>query len=91
LGLTALNRHPAVLNYVVDITPENAERQYRLATRMLRFLKLSIALIFAVVILFTYLTTKGQMNGLGAWFLPVVISFVIIPTRYYIFASLRIK
>src|SRR5690349_21517945 len=39
LGLTQLNKYPHVFNYMTQITAENAERQYTIATRMIRILK----------------------------------------------------
>lgn len=88
-GLTILNKHPNILNYVTPITEENAERQYKYATRMLRFIKLLIAIIFTLIVLFTYLTTIGKVHGPGAWFLPIVIVLTIVPTGYYINKSLK--
>ncbi len=47
LVLTVLNRMPHIFNYPVKITPENAERQYTLATRLLRALKTVVMILFA--------------------------------------------
>ncbi|WP_157359695.1 DUF1648 domain-containing protein [Algoriphagus mannitolivorans] len=41
---------PHVLNIPLQITPENAERQYRLVTRMLSWLSLLILLISSVLV-----------------------------------------
>ena len=46
-GLSVLNKFPYIFNYPVKITPENTERQYRNATRMIRVINLLIAIIFA--------------------------------------------
>src|SRR5947208_4229548 len=70
-GLTQLNNYPQVFNYMTKITTGNAQKQYTMATRMLRFLKLAILVIFSLIILFTYLATIGVTNGLGFWFLPI--------------------
>jgi uncharacterized membrane protein len=80
LGLTWINKYPHLFNYIVTITRDNAERQYTLATRMIRFLKLVILIIVTLVILFTYLTAAGITNGLGTWFLPFVLVLTLIPT-----------
>jgi uncharacterized membrane protein len=80
LGLTQLNKYPHLFNYMTTITEDNAEKQYTIATRMLRLLKLAILVIFSLIILFTYLTTIGVADGLGGWFLPVTIALVVIPT-----------
>lgn len=79
-GLTQLNKYPHIFNYMTQINEDNAEKQYTIATRMLRFLKLSILFIFSVIIFFTYLTTIGVTNGLGFWFLPLTYGLLLIPT-----------
>jgi uncharacterized membrane protein len=88
-GLTWINKYPHVFNYMTTITKDNAERQYTIATRMIRFLKLVILVIFTLIILFTYLTTVGITNGLGVWFLPVVIGLTLIPTIILLTQSLK--
>ncbi|MEO5942802.1 MAG: DUF1648 domain-containing protein [Ferruginibacter sp.] len=90
-GLTQLNKYPHIFNYMTKINDDNAEKQYTIATRMLRFLKLSILLIFSLVILFTYLTTIGVANGLGFWFLPLTFGLLLIPTIICISQSLKKK
>ena len=87
-GLTQLNKHPHIFNYPVKITVSNALRQYTLATRMLRFIKAAIMIIFSLIILFTYLTTIGAANGLGSWFLPLASGLLLIPTIVLISQSL---
>ena len=79
IGITQLNKHPYLFNYTVKITAENAPRQYSLATRMLRYLKLSIMIIFTVIVLVTYLYAAGLSNGPGAWFLPFLFGIIFLP------------
>ncbi len=88
-GLTQLNKYPHIFNYMTKITEDNAVRQYTIATRMLRFLKLAILIIFSIVILFAYLTTIGLTNGLGVWFLPLTFGLLLIPTIISISQSLK--
>ena len=90
-GLTQLNKYPHIFNYMTRITEDNAEKQYTIATRILRFLKLAILLIFSLIILFTYLTTIGVTNGLGFWFLPLTFGLLLIPTILSISQSLKKK
>lgn len=87
LGLTKLNKYPHIYNYITTITAENAKRHYTIATRMIRILKVSIALIFTIDILSTLLITLGIFNGLGAWFLPLTIFILAVPTTYAILQS----
>lgn len=87
LGLTQLNKFPHIYNYTTKITAENAKRQYTIATRMIRILKVSIVLIFTIDILSVLLMTLGMSVGLGAWFLPVTILILAVPTIYAIIQS----
>ncbi|MBZ5855513.1 DUF1648 domain-containing protein [Flavihumibacter profundi] len=59
LGLTQLNKYPHIFNYMTKITVDNAQKHYSTATRMLRFLKLAVLIIFSLLILLTYMTTIG--------------------------------
>lgn len=91
VGLTQLNKYPHIFNYMVDITEENAPRQYAIATRILRFIKVAILLIFSLVILFVYLTIIGVTNGLGSWFLPFTLALFLVPVIITISQSLKKK
>ncbi|MBB2149969.1 DUF1648 domain-containing protein [Pedobacter gandavensis] len=51
--LTVVNNFPQYFNYLTPITPENAHRQYLLATRLLRYLKVLVVVIFATLISIT--------------------------------------
>lgn len=88
-GLSQLNKFPHIFNYMTTITEENAVRQYTIATRMLRYLKLAILVIFSIVILFTYLTAIGIKDGLGVWFLPLVFVLIFLPTIIFLGKSLK--
>lgn len=56
-GMNQLVKFPNLFNYSVSITRENPQRHYELATKMIRFIKLAILIIFMVIILMTYLLT----------------------------------
>jgi uncharacterized membrane protein len=88
-GLTKLNQYPQSFNYITTITEENAEKQYTIASRMLRVLKIALLIIFSHIILFTYLTTIGLTNGLGVGFLPFTLGIVFIPIIFYIGQSIK--
>lgn len=72
-GITAINKHPHIFNYTTTITEENAEQQYRMATRLLRFTNLGVVLIFLAIEFSTYRTGLGKSDGLEPWFFPMVI------------------
>lgn len=48
-GLLYLNKFPHIFNYPQKITEENAKKFYSDATRMIRLLNVSIALLFAII------------------------------------------
>ena len=83
--LLLLGRVPHVLNYPVQINASNAERQYRLATGLLRFLALSIVLVFLLLEIFT---VQAALDGTGeistAWLLPVLLILIFSPLGYFI-------
>ncbi|MCX2452672.1 DUF1648 domain-containing protein [Pedobacter sp. PLR] len=51
--LTFVNNFPQYFNYLTPITPENAHSQYMMATRLLRYLKVLVVVIFATLISIT--------------------------------------
>lgn len=50
-GLTILNKFPHIFNYPASITENNALRQYTNATRLIRYLKFIIVVIFGIMAL----------------------------------------
>lgn len=90
-GLTQLNKYPHIFNYMTTITKENAKQQYTIATRMLRMLKLSILIVFNVLIVLDYFITKGSLSGLSSWFLPFTIFTLLMPTVITIVQSRKKK
>ena len=77
--LTVLARFPEKINYAVKITPENAEIQYFLGIRFIRFIKLWVLLIFdyiKLMTIFIYLR-KGinLVSFMGIYFFILVIGF----------------
>ncbi len=83
-GLTLLNKFPHLFNYPVKITVDNAARQYRMATRMIRYLKLIVVLIFGILSMRTLQLATGNSEGLGRWLLPIILAVIFIPLIYYI-------
>lgn len=88
-AFTVLNRYPHVFNYPVKVTPENALRQYTLATRMLRGLRLSIILLFFSAMYMGVRSAQVHIAGVGVWVLPFALTVVGIPIIAYILAASR--
>ena len=84
IGLTVLNRYPHIFNYPSPVTQNNALRLYTLATRMLRYLKLVLVLVFGGIELMTIQHATGKGAGLGVWFLPLTLVLVFLPLIYFV-------
>jgi len=89
VGLTILSKFPHVFNYPTNITVDNALRHYTNATRMIRFLKFIIVVIFGLISLQTIRNANGQSSGLGVWFLPLTLGLIFIPMTYFIVKSFK--
>lgn len=79
LGMTLLNNYPHIFNHPVVITLSNAEKQYRNSTRLIRFIKFSIPLIFLIITFQTIQIASGKAENLGPWILPGLLSLIFVP------------
>lgn len=91
IGLTVLNFYPHHFNLPVQITEENAERQYQKATRLIRLLKIIIAFLFSLVVFLIYQSATSSTQSSSFWLMPLVLSSLVIPIAYYIFQSIKKK
>ncbi len=82
VGMTILNKFPHIFNYPTKITSRNAESQYTIATRLIRYLKLIVILTFSTIGLMTSLTANNKLSGLGIGFLSVFLGLIFIPLIY---------
>lgn len=89
IGLTVLNRYPHIFNYPTAITQDNAFRLYTLATRMLRYLKLVLVLVFGGIEFMTIQNATGKAAGLGVWFLPLTLVLIFLPLIYFVVKSVQ--
>jgi uncharacterized membrane protein len=88
LGLTALNNYPHLFNYPSEITEENAEIQYTLATRLIRMLKFSIVVIFLILAVKVRASVDG-FTLLGPFLMPVILGLIFIPIGYFLVKLLK--
>ena len=84
IGMTVLNKYPHIFNYPTSITEKNALSQYTSATKMIRFLKLIMVLILGFIVFETIQIVNGKSDGLGVWFLPIILGMIFIPIGYYL-------
>ena len=90
-GLTVLNRYPHLFNYLSPITEDNAAYQYRMATRLIRYLKLLIVLLFIFVLWTSIQAVSSQNEGLGLRFLPIFFALVFIPILFVLVKTSKNK
>ena len=73
-------------NYMVNITEENALKNYRFSTRVVRLLNFLCVLLFAYIAYVIIENAKGSQMGLGSLFIPIVIGFsVLLPVVLIIY------
>jgi hypothetical protein len=65
--------------------------QYTNATKLVRYLKFSIVVIFGLIVLQTIRKVNGEADGLGEWFLSLTLGLIFIPMGYFIFKSFQIN
>ncbi|MCA0993723.1 DUF1648 domain-containing protein [Pseudalkalibacillus hwajinpoensis] len=86
---TVLERYPHRYNYVVKITEGNAALQYRSAVILMRFLKNTIALLFAYLTVECVQIAKGIGEGLTWWVMPLFLTMIFSAIILYIVHSIR--
>jgi uncharacterized membrane protein len=89
--LTLINLVPYKFNYLVTITPENALRQYTIATRLIRSLKCITIWVFFFITLTMMRMAGSQTPALGLWFIPVLLGLTFLPIIIYLVLSSRRK
>ena len=87
--LTVINNYPHVFNYPKAITEENALRQYQLATRLLRLLKVGISFVFLCIIFMTFEAIEGHSDTPGYLIFPMLMLFVFGPIIWYFIKVFR--
>jgi len=88
--LTLISLFPYRFNFTVKITPVNALRQYTMATRMVRILKVNLIWGFFYLSYATIQVAKGIASGLGLLFIPVFLGIILIPlVIYFIMAKMK--
>ncbi|RTL59148.1 MAG: DUF1648 domain-containing protein [Sphingobacteriales bacterium] len=88
-GLTKINHYPYLFNYLTKITVDNAKRQYTIATRLIRFLKVFVLMVFTFLVFSIYLTALNMTRRLSIWFVPVTVGLLVLVLVIAIFKSLK--
>lgn len=91
LVLTILNKFPHLFNFPARITPDNALRQYTYATRLLRYLKLTLVLVFGLIAYHTIQIAVGNTPPKSTWFLPFSLLLIFTPVVFFIVKMVKSK
>lgn len=89
--LLLISRKPRLYNYPVSVEPGNLKLLYQLGSRTVRWIALFIVIIFGIIIYSTIQTARGQMEGIGKWFLPFAIIGATAPTIVMMVKLSRMK
>lgn len=89
--MTILNRYPHVFNYSVQITPENAEQQYRLATQLIRVLKVFAMSLLAYLVWGTVQMALEKTEALNSWWLWFMLGGNTTLIIWYLYQAYRKK
>jgi len=81
IGLTILNKY---LNSSNNLGERNNSENLYIRTRIIKFLKIAILVIFGMIIFHTVEIAKNESEGLGRWLLIMTILLTNIPTLYYL-------
>ena len=86
IGLFIINKYPHIHNYMVNITEENALKNYRFSNRIVRVVNFFSMALFAYIQYKLISGSKGETAELGSWFLSIVIGFsILLPLGIFIY------
>jgi uncharacterized membrane protein len=88
MGMRWLNRYPHKFNYMTAITADNAERQYRMATRLIRYLQFIISVLFSYIVVKTVEDSYVEQSKLDIWFVFILVAAIFVPTVYTVYSAL---
>lgn len=91
ISLFVLNKYPHLHNYMVNITENNALKNYRLSTRIVRITNTLIVIMFAYIIYYIVQNAKEYDMQFSSWFVPVVLSICFLITIVVFFYSRKIN
>ncbi|MCL2677921.1 MAG: DUF1648 domain-containing protein [Clostridiales bacterium] len=84
--ITVLERFPKIWNMPVQVTKENAVRQYTLARAVLTLIKAEIVWLFTFIFYFTCQVALGNVGGMGWWLYAFFALIVATPVALIIIA-----
>lgn len=89
LSMYWLSKSPHLYNYTQKITEENAYRQYKNASRMIRVMNTLTTGVFAYLCSTSIMTALGRQEGIGPMFTPVFLTLFFGAIGYFLYQSMR--
>jgi len=90
-GLSLLSRFPHLYNYPWPITPENADRQYQLASSLLGWLRMETVWLFVYIEWMTIQAALGRAIGHDAWLLWAALAAIFATLGWYFRSAYRAR
>ncbi|MFM2386051.1 MAG: hypothetical protein RL660_808 [Bacteroidota bacterium] len=87
VALTLLNKVPHIFNYPSKITVDNALQHYTIATKMMRYLKLVVVVIFCFAVYQTVSAAQSGSDSIGKLFLLLCLVSLALPIIYFFWQS----
>ncbi|MGF1556688.1 DUF1648 domain-containing protein [Paucihalobacter sp.] len=75
--LFILNLYPHIHNYSVNITQENAHKNYKFSVRFLRIFNFFMCLMFGYITHNIVISTHFPEQGISPYFLPILVGFCV--------------
>ncbi len=86
VGILLLCKIPHQFNYLVNITEENAEKQYRIACKLMRVLALVLSSGFLLILIHSIYISIGAA-GLGPFPGLYILIGIMLPMPWYLYIS----
>jgi hypothetical protein len=91
VGLSILNRFPYIFNFPVKVTEQNHLFLYKMATRMIRWIKFLVCLIFADIVRQETRTFKYNEYAINNISIFIILTCIMLCLTYYIVKMSRIN
>jgi uncharacterized membrane protein len=87
IGMSILNKYPHIFNYPYPISTENAEKQYRAASRLIRWLKFLMVALFLFIDVVIIQAARHSTNIIPSWLFFFVLLLSFAPIAIYLISA----
>jgi hypothetical protein len=82
--ITVFERFPKLYNFPFEITGKNAPYVYQLARELFVCIKTALSAVLTYTLYCQIQTAKGKIQGLGSWFVVVLIAVLFFISVFYL-------